>query len=134
MSIRKIAVLLLACVMALTACGAYAELTPGTYEGTAQGFGGTVTVKVTVDASAITAAEITGAGETPALGGAAIGGDFAYGGYASAKIAVGDACSGAHPFPLDLKGLEWSPSDVLALADAAQLPVPRWLLRLLLGA
>ena len=72
MSIRKIAVLLLACVMALTACGAYAELTPGTYEGTAQGFGGTVTVKVTVDASAITAAEITGAGETPALGGAAI--------------------------------------------------------------
>ena len=69
-----------------------------------------------------------------ALGGAAIGGDFAYGGYASAKIAVGDACSGAHPFPLDLKGSEWSPSDVLALADAAQLPVPRWLLRLLLGA
>lgn len=69
-----------------------------------------------------------------ALGGAAIGSDFAYGGYASAKIAIGDACSGAHPFPLKMKGLEWSPSDVLALTDAARLPVPRWLLKLLLGA
>lgn len=69
-----------------------------------------------------------------ALGGAAIGVDFAYGGYASAKIAVGDACSGEHSFLLDLRGAEWSPSDVLALADAARLPIPRWLMKLLLGA
>lgn len=73
MTIKRTLGLLLACVMALTAAGACAATyTPGEYEGTAQGFGGAVTVKVTVDEEAITAAEITGAGETPALGGAAI--------------------------------------------------------------
>ena len=46
--------------------------TPGTYEATAQGFGGEVKVVVTVDETAITAIEITGAEETPALGGAAM--------------------------------------------------------------
>ncbi|MBR3740330.1 MAG: FAD-binding protein [Clostridia bacterium] len=46
--------------------------TPGTYEATAQGFGGEVKVVVTVDEKAITAIEITGAEETPALGGAAM--------------------------------------------------------------
>ena len=46
--------------------------TPGTYEAAAQGFGGEVKVVVTVDANAITAIEITGADETPALGGAAM--------------------------------------------------------------
>ena len=69
-----------------------------------------------------------------ALGGAAIGGDFAFGGYASAKIAVGDACGGAHPFPLKLKGVEWTPADVLALIDAERLPLPRWIVGLLLRA
>ena len=72
MTIRKMVALLLASVMALTVGVACAEMTPGTYEGVAQGFGGPVTVKVTVDAAAVTAAEITGEGETPALGGAAI--------------------------------------------------------------
>lgn len=37
-----------------------------------QGFGGMVNVKLTVDESAITAIEITGDGETPTLGGAAM--------------------------------------------------------------
>ena len=46
--------------------------TPGTYEAAAQGFGGDVKVVVTVDEKAITAIEITGAEETPALGGAAM--------------------------------------------------------------
>ncbi len=46
--------------------------TPGTYEATAQGFGGEVKAAVTVDEKAITAIEITGADETPALGGAAM--------------------------------------------------------------
>ncbi len=48
--------------------------TPGTYEGSAQGFGGTVTVKVTVDDAKVTAVEIEGESETPAVGGAAIEG------------------------------------------------------------
>ena len=49
-----------------------ATFTAGEYEATATGFGGDVTVKVTVDENAVTAVEITGENETPALGGAAI--------------------------------------------------------------
>lgn len=49
-----------------------ASYVPGTYEGSAQGFGGTVTVAVTVDANGITDVKITGDGETPAIGGAAL--------------------------------------------------------------
>lgn len=45
---------------------------PGTYEATALGFGGEIEVKLTVDENVITAIEITGEGETPMLGGAAI--------------------------------------------------------------
>lgn len=45
----------------------------GTYEGTAKGFGGDVTAKVTVDENGvITDLEVTGDGETPSVGGAAI--------------------------------------------------------------
>lgn len=43
--------------------------TAGTYVGTAQGFGGNVTAVVTVDAEGIAAVELSGAGETPDLGG-----------------------------------------------------------------
>ena len=46
--------------------------TPGTYEGSAQGFGGAVTVSITVDANSITDVKITGDGETPNIGGAAL--------------------------------------------------------------
>ena len=46
--------------------------TPGTYQGQAQGFGGMVSVSVTVDESALTACEIAGEGETVEIGGAAI--------------------------------------------------------------
>lgn len=46
--------------------------TPGTYEASAQGFGGEVKVKLTVDADKITDLEITGDKETPDKGGAAI--------------------------------------------------------------
>ena len=73
MNIRKwtgivLAVMLLSTVFTAGA----ATFTPGDYEASAQGFGGTVSVKLTVDEEAITAIEITGEGETPALGGAAI--------------------------------------------------------------
>ena len=71
---KKFVSLLLVLMLAIvpfTAVNA-ATFTPGEYEATAQGFGGDVTVKVTVDENAVTAVEITGEDETPALGGAAI--------------------------------------------------------------
>ena len=45
---------------------------PGTYEATAQGFGGTVSVKLTVDESTVTAIEIVGDDETDGYGKKAI--------------------------------------------------------------
>ncbi len=44
----------------------------GTYVGTAKGFGGDVIAKVTVTSSGIAAVELTGSGETPDYGGAAL--------------------------------------------------------------
>lgn len=46
--------------------------TPGTYEGSAQGYGGEVKVSVTVDDNAITDVKVTGDKETPTVGGAAL--------------------------------------------------------------
>ena len=51
---------------------AAALYSPGTYEGTAKGFGGDVVVKITVDAASITDVTAAGEGETPDKGGAAI--------------------------------------------------------------
>lgn len=51
------------------AAGKYA---PGTYEGSAQGYGGEVKASVTVDDNAITGVTLTGEQETPAVGGAAL--------------------------------------------------------------
>ena len=67
---KRILSVILALALMLCASGAFA-LTAGEYEGTAQGFGGLVTVKVTVDETAVTAVEITADAETPAIGGAA---------------------------------------------------------------
>ena len=70
---KKVVSLLLALMLLGSSC-AMAENTfaAGTYEASAQGFGGPVKVSVTVSDSEITAIAIDGAGETPALGGAAI--------------------------------------------------------------
>ena len=46
--------------------------TPGTYTVVAQGFGGPVTVELTVDAKAITDVKLTGKSETPEYGGMAL--------------------------------------------------------------
>ncbi len=76
---KRLTALSLALVMALsvTACqskepDAAGIYTPGTYEGSAQGYGGTVTVSLTVDANAITDVSIAGEQETPTVGGAAL--------------------------------------------------------------
>lgn len=46
--------------------------TPGSYTGSAQGYGGEVTATVTVDADSITDVKLTGEKETPGVGGAAL--------------------------------------------------------------
>ena len=51
---------------------AAAKYKPGTYSAKSQGFGGLVTVKITVDESKITNVSISGANETPAIGGEAM--------------------------------------------------------------
>jgi len=52
-----------------TAAGIY---TPGTYTATAQGYGGEIQAKVTVDENAITAVDLTGDQETDGIGSKAI--------------------------------------------------------------
>lgn len=68
--------LVLSVVLSLAGCSPKQEesgiYTPGTYEGTAQGYGGAVVVSITVDAKSITEVKITGDGETPTVGGAAL--------------------------------------------------------------
>ena len=86
---KKLLAMLLSVCMLLSmvtfAAVAEGKYTPGEYEGTAQGFGGTVTVKVTMDENAVTAVTVTGESETPALGGAAIEG------YNTSLVGVTDA-------------------------------------------
>jgi fumarate reductase flavoprotein subunit len=70
---KKLLALVL-CLCMLMSVTAFADggFTPGTYEGTGDGFGGAIKAVVTVDEKVITAIELTGEGETPAIGGAAI--------------------------------------------------------------
>mgnify|MGYP002900804316 CR=1 FL=1 len=73
MNIRKwTGIVLVVMLLSASMTAGAAAFTPGTYEASAQGFGGAINVAVTVDEEAITAIEITGDGETPGLGGAAI--------------------------------------------------------------
>ena len=70
---KKFLVLLLALSLFAMPLAANADgLTPGAYEATAQGFGGPVTVTVTVDETGVTGVVVTGDAETPGLGAAAI--------------------------------------------------------------
>lgn len=70
---KKFMAAMLAGMVGLSSAGlAENAWTAGTYTASAKGFGGDVTVTLTVDGTGITAAEIVGEGETPALGGAAM--------------------------------------------------------------
>lgn len=80
MKAKKTIALLLCCVM-MAGCSSTASTsetsasgtyTAGTYTGEAQGYGGTVSVSITTDASSITEVTITGDDETPNVGGAAL--------------------------------------------------------------
>ncbi len=65
MNMRKVLGLVLAAALLLVAVPASAATyTPGTYEASAKGFGGDVTVKVTVDETSIVSVEVAGADET----------------------------------------------------------------------
>ncbi len=59
-------------VVSFAVSSAEAAFTPGEYTAMAAGFGGDVTVKITVDENAITAVEVTGDKETAGIGGKAI--------------------------------------------------------------
>ena len=69
--------LALSLVLSLAACGkkepeAEKLYTAGTYTESAQGYGGPVTVEITVDERKSTAVKISGDQETPGVGGAAL--------------------------------------------------------------
>lgn len=65
---KNLACFLMAVVMLLTTAGAFAQ----TQSATAQGFGGDVTVALTVEDGVITEVVATGEGETPTIGGVAM--------------------------------------------------------------
>ena len=72
---RRILCLLLVLCLSLPltlAASGESVFTPGTYEGAAAGYGGDVTVSVTVDEKNILAVEVTAAGETPGISDPAI--------------------------------------------------------------
>ena len=70
---KKLGALFIVLVLVLTvSTTAFAAYTPGTYSATAPGFGGDVTVTVTVDESQITDVQIVGDKETVGIGGTAV--------------------------------------------------------------
>ena len=70
---KKLSALILAMVLLFTlTTTAFAAYTPGTYSATAPGFGGDVTVTVTVDENQITDVKIVGDKETVGIGGTAV--------------------------------------------------------------
>lgn len=76
---KKLICLILSLALALGCVGALAEaapqlvlFVPGTYTAEAQGFGGPISVTVTVSSDAITDVAIVGDAETPTLGGVAV--------------------------------------------------------------
>ena len=69
---KRVLAFLVGAAMMLPMASAEGKLASGNYEANAQGFGGAVTVKVTVTDGKVTAATITGDKETETIGGAAI--------------------------------------------------------------
>jgi len=71
---KLISALILVCMLVslFTVCAVADDSAAGSYTASAQGFGGTVTVELTIEGGVVTAATVTGEGETPAVGGAAI--------------------------------------------------------------
>ncbi len=111
----------LAMILSLAACGDKKDnesgiYTPGTYTGEAQGFNGTVTAKITVDANAITGVELEGPGETESIGQAALP-ELAE--QVKEKGAEIDAVAGA---TMTSNGIKEAVSKALAQARGEELP------------
>ena len=72
---KKVLALVL-CTCLLLSLGVFSSAeggyTPGEYEASASGFGGTVTVKLMLDEEKVVSATVEGSGETPTVGGLAI--------------------------------------------------------------
>ena len=71
---KVLSLVLCACLMFSLSVFSCAEggFTPGEYEASAPGFGGTVTVKLTLDEEKVVAASVEGKDETPTIGGLAV--------------------------------------------------------------
>jgi fumarate reductase flavoprotein subunit len=70
---KALSLCLCLCLLLSLAAVSFADgFTAGSYEATAQGFGGSVAVKLTVDEEKVTEINITGWDETPSVGGKAI--------------------------------------------------------------
>ena len=69
---KKFLAMVLSIAMILSSVGTIALADAGTYTAEAQGFGGTVTVTLTIDGDKLTDVQITGDSETPTVGGRAV--------------------------------------------------------------
>lgn len=71
---KVLSLFLCACLLLTLGVFSFAEggFAPGEYEASAPGFGGAVTVRLTLDEEKVVAASVEGAGETPTVGGLAI--------------------------------------------------------------
>ena len=69
---KKIIVLLLSLFMCLSLAACAKKVETTTVEGSADGYGGTITAKVTLEGDKIVGLELTGENETPAIGGEAL--------------------------------------------------------------
>lgn len=119
---RILAALLMLSMLFTSVCvGSVAEgtWTAGSYTASAKGFGGDVTVTVTADASGVTAVEITGAGETPAIGGTAM--EQLADAILAAQSAEVESVSGATITSTAVKG---AAAQALALAQGTELEIP----------
>ena len=69
---KKIVALFLAVIMLLSSAALAEGMTAGTYQASAQGYHGSIVLKVTVDADKITGIEVVEQSETEGIGAAAL--------------------------------------------------------------
>ena len=119
---RVLAVMLIVSLLLVGACAsALADGTwlAGSYSASAKGFGGDVTVTVTVDAAGVTAVDIVGEGETPALGGTAM--EKLSEAILAAQSAEVDGVTGA---TITSTAVKAAAAQAMAMAQGAQTELP----------
>lgn len=119
---RVLAVLLVVSLLLTGACAvalADGAWTAGSHSASAKGFGGDVTVTVTADEAGVTAVDIVGEGETPALGGAAM--EKLSEAILAAQSAEVDGVSGA---TITSTAVKAAAAQAIAMAQGAQAELP----------